>query len=446
MNKAFLLMKVHLTEKNVYYGLLGWMVLVYFLAGFTNSTSEIYFGFSQLRNLRAGGMFLVLILLVLVFTQSNRPALARAFEKLNTWFFSNPLPTFLTAICAVIVFYLFRTNFINGDGLALEGRFLDVVPLDGAFFSYDEALEFYIHSRFWALTHQAYGWSVNQAYSCLSVLAGGVFIFILLKYCRQLLPEKALLLAGLCISSGYMQLFFGDVENYTLTATVLTGYLLASALYLNKSLSLVYPASILALALTFHLLSSFFLPSLAYLYYVAVKRRQFQAVFKSLAVFLVVLGLIWSFMVFNGLSINNFWNSHVYAASRMSYYWTMAGTPGTNFGDYYFGLFNLLFLLVPGWVLLIPLAIYRKIEMTEQNIFLSIILLVGFFFFIFWRAQLGPYGDWNLFAVFGIPLSILIWSNLLRSYSKSRLLVVLVALGMLFFAHSYSWVLYNHNL
>jgi hypothetical protein len=66
-------------------------------------------------------------------------------------------------------------------------------------------------------------------------------------------------------------------------------------------------------------------------------------------------------------------------------------------------------------------------------------------FFITWRAQLGIYNDWNLFAIMGIPLAIFVWGNILAEEMADSRYIVL-ALGMLFFMQTYLWVLYNHAL
>lgn len=53
------------------------------------------------------------------------------------------------------------------------------------------------------------------------------------------------------MSAGYIQLFFGDVENYTMTAVWIMGYLLASLLFLKERWSIISPSLLVAAALTY---------------------------------------------------------------------------------------------------------------------------------------------------------------------------------------------------
>ena len=66
------------------------------------------------------------------------------------------------------------------------------------------------------------------------------------------------------------------------------------------------------------------------------------------------------------------------------------------------------------------------------------VLVVG------WKAQLGVYNDWNLFAMAAVPISLLVWRNVFRVVGESRVPWPIVATIALFFAHSYSWVIGNH--
>jgi hypothetical protein len=55
------------------------------------------------------------------------------------------------------------------------------------------------------------------------------------------------------VSGGYMQLFFGDVENYTVSAAIVVFYVLAAHRYLSGEVGLHVPSAILAVAMCFHL-------------------------------------------------------------------------------------------------------------------------------------------------------------------------------------------------
>ncbi len=57
---------------------------------------------------------------------------------------------------------------------------------------------------------------------------------------------------------------------------------------------------------------------------------------------------------------------------------------------------------------------------------------------------MGVYSDWNLFAALGIPLSVLIWYNLLKAEDLWHRPVLVQAMFWVFGMHSYSWIVANH--
>lgn len=114
--------------------------------------------------------------------------------------------------------------------------------------------------------------------------------------------------------------------------------------------------------------------------------------------------------------------------------------------DYYFQLVNLTFLLAPGSVLLIPLALYGRIRADSINVHL--LLAAGFMalFVLSWKAALGVYDDWTLFANAAIPVTILAWRNVLDVDVLKAQPGPIAALNLLFLVHSWSWVIANHYL
>ena len=311
----------------------------------------------------------------------------------------------------------------------------------GAHVIHDELWELYVHSRFWFYTHQAWGWSVAWSYQVLSSLAGGVFIYLLLTYCAVLMPDRPGLAVLLSISGGYMQLFFGDVENYTLTATWVMGYFLAALLFLKQKASVIIPALLLAIALTFHLLAGFLIPSLIYLGAVAWKRgaRRQTLLAAGGGVLIVILTLL--FFHLKGWPISDLWyNSHAFGGGNIR---RMLVRP--TFA-YYLAIFNLAFLLAPGWMLIAPLLIFKRIRLDMINIHLLIASAFMALLVLGWHAQLGVYQDWNLFAIAALPIAFLVWRNVLHIPSFRARPWPIAVMGLLFFVHSYSWIVSNHLL
>jgi hypothetical protein len=239
-----------------------------------------------------------------------------------------------------------------------------------------------------------------------------------------------------------MQLFFGDVENYTLTTTVVIGYFLASVRAIDARMSIVVPAILLAVALTFHLEAGFLLPSLVYLLILASTRGQAGQGVVALAGFVLVVAATFLFFHLAGLPFSDL-VAHSQAFGDSGPFRQMLATPSV---EYYSQIANLAFLLVPSWVMLVLLVAYRRIPLDALNVHLLIasagvtVLVIG------WKAQLGIYNDWNLFAMAAVPISLLVWRNVFRVIGGSPVPWPIVAMIALFLAHSYSWVIGNHWL
>ena len=399
-----------------------------------------FFGFSQFRFLLSDSSIAVILISfasITFFTYVLGLVPKFSFTRDGTF----PLASrIVTSVIAVGVFFILRSNFINPDGVEFTQKFLTDIPLRGFHATHDEMWELYLHSRFWFYTNQYFDWSVELSYQVLSCLAGGVFIFLLLTYCSKLFPDSPFYAFVMCIAGGYMQLFFGDIENYTLTSALLMGYFLVSALFLEKNISIVYPSALLAIAITFHLLSGFLLPSLLFLYIVSWRRDEKHLVLYAIASFCIIIGSTLLFFHLNGLPLSELWyNSHAFGHGGNIL--SMLVTPSLR---YYFSIINLAFLLVPAWVLLFPLVIYKRITKDAMNIHLLIAAGGMAVLVLVWKAGLGVYNDWNLFAPAALPVSFLVWRNVLRIKSLQLKFSPLHFLGWVFLLHSFTWIVVNH--
>jgi hypothetical protein len=238
-----------------------------------------------------------------------------------------------------------------------------------------------------------------------------------------------------------MQLFFGDAENYTLTAVLILAYLAASAAHLTRGLSLVWPSVILALALTSHLLAGWLLPSLAWMHYLSWRRRARLSSVLAAGAFVAVVLATLGFFHLQGLPLRDlYWHSHV--GGHGGHIGSMLVRPSVR---YYAGVLNLLLLLVPGVTLLVPLAAFRRLRLDAVSIHLALASASMLVYMAVWRAQLGIHSDWNLFACVGVPLSVFVWWSVLRVEALRRRPELLLALGFGMALHSYSWIVANHG-
>jgi hypothetical protein len=412
----------------------------------------VFFGFDQLRYLGdAGVVTWGLLTLCAILLYRSRISWIRSLVKtVNAKLSSKNILFFLIPVFAIVLFFVFRSEFLNPDGWAFLSKVPRDVPEKGAHFGHDEMWESYLHSRFWLYTNTYFNWSVKLSYQVLSSLAGGVFFLLLLFYSRLLFPKNSIPFVLLCISGGFMQLFFGDVEHYTLTGAAIFAYFVSSALYLKARQSIVVPSAILSLAMTLHLVAGFFLPSLVFLYVLELKKKKYIQICYGVSAFLVIFGLTLFFFHTRNFPFQNLftgtWASKAFGDLKE----TRAGGINTRMWaipaskQYYWEQLNLLFLMFPANLLVVPLLWFKRVKMDRFNGFLIIAAVVKLLFQFTYRAQLGVYSDWNLYANVAIPLSIFVWYNMLKIPRMKYKAEILIACFSLSFLHSYCWIISNH--
>jgi hypothetical protein len=347
----------------------------------------------------------------------------------------------LVAAAAWPVFFFLRTNVLNQDGNMLTPKLQHDVPLAGAHLSHDELLELFLHSRVWDYTHRWWGWSVVFSYQVVSCTAGALFIFVLLRLSRRLAPERTWLFLAGVLSGAYMQLFFGDVENYTVTAAIVAIYVLAACWFLAREASLWVPAVVLAIAICFHLEAGWLLPSALYLAMVSRARSgDLREATQSAVIGGGVIALIFVAFHFYGLSLWQFLSSHAGHALR-GYGVFATGMPREYYGEQ----LRLLLWLCPGVMLLMPLAIWLRSSSDEVTRFLAIGSASMLVFQALWKAANGVFDDWNLYAIGGMFIALCVWRYAAAAASTVGLRMAAAALAAVGSLHTYAWIIANHR-
>ncbi|MDQ3979430.1 MAG: hypothetical protein M3314_07765 [Actinomycetota bacterium] len=404
--------------------------------------AAMLFGFDQLKPL---GWFAFLLPLLVVFVlRLPSDSIAEPVDRLlaRVAGVSSRTRVLLALIAATYSFTWFlglRNQFINPDGMAFSVKFHADLPVRGATVSHDEIFELYLHSRFWHHTNRAFGWTVEYSYQFLSSLAGAIFVVLLLTFAWVALHEKRWIVLVLGVgSAGFMQLFFGDVENYTLVTTLILLYLVTGYLYLEDRISLLVPSGVLAVAVTFHLLAAFLLLSLAYLYFVALRRRQLLSVALAAVILLAIPSAVVLYFHDHGLPFEVIRTSNAFGqAGKLQRF----AAPSL---EYHSQIVSLVFLLFPPVLCLIPLLAYRRVDLTRFNIFMALAVAVFIAYVFTWRADLGVYNDWNLYAPAALPLAIFFWYNLARADALVNKAGIVAALILTSGVHSYAWIIRNH--
>jgi len=344
-------------------------------------------------------------------------------------------------ILILLTMFVFKSNTMNPDGKDLLWKIPADVDRVGAHVVHDEMLELYIHSVFWNVLNEFGDTGVALSYQILSVFSGLLFMLLLVKYAKENIESERLLFVLLVSSGGFMQLFFGDVENYSITIVIVMWYFLMAARVMNAKTSVINAAFILGLAMCFHLEAGFLLPSLVYLVYKAPNREKPLFSLMLMMIPFVMVGICMLLFHLSGiLPWENLWlYSHATAhRGNISSVLPPLSIP------YYLEMLNLLILLFPS-VLLLPLGmILRKTFLRKIDAFF--ITATGFLMLLplAWKASLGVQNNWNLYAIVAIPGSILAWSlwmQKVKGEGRRYLLIIMLAFSML---NTFSWLVKNH--
>jgi hypothetical protein len=352
----------------------------------------------------------------------------------------------LVLVClGLILFFLLPSHTPNADGVSLLQKIPQDVAEYGAHLTHDEMLELYVHSRMYFYMNQIAGWSVADCYRVTSALSGGVFLVLLFLLADRTVPrEWHPMFLALALSGGYLQLFFGDIENYTMVATLIIAYLLAAVEHLKGRAGLWVPSLALATAAGFHLLAGWLLPSLLFLFWNAYRNgRRRECPWAAVAFALPLAGFL-AFLHFRGLPIQRLADSsHV---SGMGGHYERYLAPMSI--EYLGGIANVVILLIPGIMLVPALILFGRMGTDSTARFLQVASLGMVAFTLLWRAQLGALQDWNLFAPGMAVIGVLIARGGAEVASlETRGTLARRALSALAWSaacHSAAWILRNH--
>jgi len=340
----------------------------------------------------------------------------------------------LATLVAALLFYLLRarTHF-QGDGYHLLGLLASQVP---TFRKFTETGTAIVLQWLWNLVGGDVQAAALLSYQVISVAAGVLLVVVVAAFARKMYDrtvERVLFLFGAC-TGGYMLLFFGYVENYSLFVLSVLTYTLTGLLAAKGRTSRYWILAPLLAAAFFHVLGVTLVPSALYLWIGptrlgrTIRNWKWSTRLIGLAPIVAVAGYVFY---------------HVYTTN---YFFRFAFVPlfenrFTVDGYTMFSMkhltdfLNLLFLLVPGLLIVIVSLFDHSVRHAlRQRPFMYLVVLTSSVLaavFIF-DPKLGMSRDWDLFSFAGVPLAVLIISLHLTTDvpTRSRLLAVGCAVGL----------------
>jgi tetratricopeptide (TPR) repeat protein len=337
----------------------------------------------------------------------------------------------LTVLYA-LAFYLLRarTHFL-GDGYQI----LSKIASDNVFIKPTEQGEILVHVWVKSFIGGVAETSALLSYQIVSISAGVLFLVTVAWVSKRLFErniDRILFWLGLT-SSGYMLLFFGYVENYSLFVLSVATYSLMGLLVIKGKINRWLVLPFVALPIFFHILGVTLIPSAIYLLVANSKLGN------------VVAGLNKKTKLLMGVITVVIFLSLFYYFYSTSYFFRFAFVPLFDnrftveeytlfYGKHLLDYLNLLLILLPGLLLVVVTLLFSPVrEVFQQREYRYLMILVfstlGAVFIL--DPKLGMPRDWDLFSFSGVPLAILSYYLLLNIRSKYRLGSQIVFLAVL---------------
>jgi len=170
------------------------------------------------------------------------------------------------ALLAGLLFWLARLRHLRWGDSYLLSVALSYPDLElRVIYNWQAPFTVFLHQRLWQfVADPLLGWPVENVYATTSIICGIIFVYLLLTFAVQLgrTALESAVIAGLVLTTGSMQLFFGYVENYTLISLGLLITLFLGWRALHGEISLLWPVLGLSITNAFHPSTVFLWPGM----------------------------------------------------------------------------------------------------------------------------------------------------------------------------------------
>ena len=401
------------------------------------------FGFNQLHLaplwIVLPAIALCLLLAWLVWT--GRLDVGHAINKIEAFIFRDWKGQLLLSLLAGLVFWLLRSNYTNKDFILFKSWYSEALETGGILTRFDEMWEAYLNFIFHKFFSRQFGFSINRSFQLFSVVCGVFFFFILLRLVNGMTSRGRLVSLLMICCGGFMQLFFGDMESYTLCGMLVFCYLYTAMLYIKGRAGLALPALALMAAMTAHMAAIFLVPSLLYLFVIELQKRRYLGILTAGLVFFGMLSFTLLFFAAQGVSLQRM----VETSWGLGRGGSIFGNMGYFTPEYFWGQINLIGLIFPPAFIMLPQLFMHRQRVNHWNIFLLTAAFFGVIFFFLWTSTIGLYMDWNLFSLPLIPLILLLVYNL-NHFAQKLYKSDIVFLFSLSTLMTYIWIISNHLL
>ncbi len=377
---------------------------------------------------------------------------------------------FVLALLALPLFWGLRLVHSRwGDAYILINAIALDDPAQRLVYTWQAPLTVWWHARFWAWGQRLWGWrDAMPAYAVTSVAAGAAFVFSALNLAWTIGRTRGqrIVMLGLLLTLGTMQLFFGYVENYTLAALAIVVAFWLAARFVQGRFPLWGVAAVLALAHALHPSTLYLLPALLLLGLLDRQRHGTRHALGSVAVPYLVVGVgVLVLMNAGGHGVDALLTSDRPGGGDGR--WLVPLMATTTRWEHYtlFSFGHLVDIVNQQWLaapvslalLLLVLLLDRQRRWLTDGLsgeplrqdrwllgFFALATLGSLLFVMLWNPDYGGQRDWDLFSLASLPLTVLAAWLLGRALpAEPARWEAALLLGALSLLHTGAWVYQN---
>jgi cytochrome c-type biogenesis protein CcmH/NrfG len=304
-----------------------------------------------------------------------------------------------------------------------------------------QPLDLYLHWTVFQYIVSPLGGTVELTYAMLGAICGVAGIAAIVRIARAVTTDRSQrLFVVMCgLTSGCVFLWFGHVESYTMamTASLWVIALLVRSKEHHQRPALAWVCWMVAVAS--HALSIVLLPALVWGSWKTLRRR-LAGMRIGQPRFLLIAGFVTGVIaaaIGHLLQLQTF--VPLFPTANNNYF----VVSWAHLAD----VLNLVLFAAP-LVVLLPFALLRESHGSgpnDTNAVLGLAVL-GLGLFAFWiDPMLGGFRDWDLLGAFGIPLSLLCGSIVIRRLGTRWRNRWIIPVAVLALAHSGAWVAANQE-
>jgi len=306
-----------------------------------------------------------------------------------------------------LAFYLLRarTHFL-GDGLTS----LSYLASDNPLIRSREFGESLVHIWLKSIIGGDAQNAALLSFQIISIFAG-ICLLLAVSVCAKALfhrtIDRILFFLGLA-SGGYMLLFFGYVEHYSMFVMTVAVFSLVGLLVVRGQLSKWFIVPVLGLAIFFHALGATLIPTAIYVLLANTEvGNKVSRINPKIKLLLALLGVLVVIVIFTYFYKTNYFFQFAFVPLVANRFTVEGYTLFSinNLADF----LNLLILLLPAFPLFIAALLILPVKNTlkrKEYRYLAILLLSTLGAAFIFDPKMGMPRDWDLFCFSGVPLGL----------------------------------------